>query len=131
MRVENGGFFLRDNILVGKSFRFAIRIVNLYKYLINVKKEYILSKQLLRSGTSIGANISESQDAQSRNDFISKLSISLKEARESKYWIELLKETDYLTDKEANDILKDLTEIIKLLVSIIKSTKENNAKKQF
>ncbi len=73
----------------------------------------------------MGANISESQDAQSKNDFISKLSIALKEARESKYWIELLKETDYLTDKEANNILEDLIAVIKLLVSIIKSTKEN------
>jgi len=114
-----------DNVLVVKSFAFAVRVVNLYKYLCNEKREFVLSKQLLRSGTSVGANISESQDAQSKNDFISKLSISLKEARESKYWIELLKETDYLTDKEANNILKDLIEIIKLLVSTIKSTKEN------
>ena len=117
----------RDNILLNKSFKFAVRIVNLYKYL-NSKKEYVLSKQLLRSGTSIGANINESQDAQSTNDFISKLSISLKEARESKYWIELLSETDYLTKEEADDILNDLIEIIKLLVSIIKTTKQNKDK---
>lgn len=117
------------NILVDKSFKFAVRIVKLYKYLCEEKKEYILSKQLLRSGTSIGANINEAQDAQSTNDFISKLSISLKEARESKYWIELLKETDYLTDKEADNILDDTVEVIKLLVSIIKTTKINNAKK--
>jgi four helix bundle protein len=89
------------------------------------KKEFTLSKQLLRSGTSIGANINESQEAQSKNDFISKLSISLKEARESKYWIELLKETGYLTDKEADNILEDLSELLKLLTSIIKKTKEN------
>ena len=114
-----------DNILVNKSFLFAVRIVKLYKYLCDNKNEYVLSKQLLRSGTSIGANIHEAQDGQSRNDFISKLSISLKEARESKYWIELLKETDYLSYSEANSILNDLIEIIKLLVSIIKSTKEN------
>jgi len=118
----------RDNPLASKSFAFAVRIVKLYKYLCDEKKEYVLSKQLLRSGTSIGANISESQDAQSANDFISKLSIALKEARESKYWIELLKETNILTNKEANNILDDLIEVIKLLVSIIKSTKENNAK---
>jgi four helix bundle protein len=117
---------LKDNILLDKSFAFAVRIVNLYKYLCDEKKEYTLSKQLLRSGTSIGANINESQDAQSTNDFISKLSISLKEARESKYWIELLKETNYLTDKEAENILEDLIEVIKLLVSIIKTTKKNN-----
>lgn len=119
---------MRDNILLDKSFSFAVRIVNLYKYLCDEKKEYILSKQLLRSGTSIGANINESQDAQSTNDFISKLSIALKEARESKYWIELLKETNYLTDKEADNILEDLVEVIKLLVSIIKTTKKNNDK---
>ena len=113
---------MKDNILLDKSFIFAVRIVKLYKYLCSQKKEYVLSKQLLRSGTSIGANINEAQDAQSKNDFISKLSISLKEARETKYWIELLRETDYLTDKEANNILEDLIEVIKLLVSIIKTT---------
>jgi four helix bundle protein len=116
---------MKENVLLDKSFKFAIRIVNLYKYLCNDKKEFVLSKQLLRSGTSIGANINESQDAQSKNDFISKLSISLKEGRETKYWIELLKETKYLTNIEADSLLEDLTEIIKLLVSIIKSTKEN------
>ena len=116
---------MRENVLLDKSFAFAIRIVNLYKYLCAEKKEYLLSKQLLRCGTSIGANVNEAQDAQSRNDFISKLSISLKEARESKYWIELLKETGYLSEKEANNILADLIEIIKLLISIIKSTKES------
>ena len=116
---------MKDNILLDKSFIFAVRIVKLYKYLCSQKKEYVLSKQLLRSGTSIGANINEAQDAQSKNDFISKLSISLKEARETKYWIELFRETDYLTDKEANNILEDLIEVIKLLVSIIKTTKEN------
>jgi four helix bundle protein len=92
---------LKENILVDKSFTFAVRIVKLYKYLCNDKKEFVLSKQLLRSGTSIGANINESQDAQSKNDFISKLSISLKEARETKYWIELLeKQTIYLQMKQ-------------------------------
>ncbi|MGH2278595.1 four helix bundle protein [Aliarcobacter sp. ERUVET-7] len=118
----------RDNILVDKSFSFAVRIVNLYKYLCSDKKEFVLSKQLLRSGTSIGANISESQDAQSTNDFISKLSIALKEAKESKYWIELLKETEYLTKKESDSLVNDLIELIKLLVTIIKTTKDNNGK---
>ncbi len=122
---------MKDNILLDKSFIFAVRIVKLYKYLCSQKKEYVLSKQLLRSGTSIGANINEAQDAQSKNDFISKLSISLKEARETKYWIELLRETDYLTDKEANNILEDLIEVIKLLVSIIKTTKENQINGKF
>lgn len=118
----------RDNILVDKSFSFAVRIVNLYKYLCSDKKEFVLSKQLLRRGTSIGANISEFQDAQSTNDFISKLSIALKEARESKYWIELLKETEYLTKKESDSLVNDLIELIKLLVTIIKTTKDNNGK---
>ncbi len=120
---------MKENILLDKSFNFAVRVVNLYKYLCSDKKEFILSKQLLRCGTSIGANINEAQDAQSTNDFISKLSISLKEAKETKYWIALLKETEYLTTSEANSISNDLIEIIKLLVSIIKTTKENNAKK--
>jgi len=115
---------LRENVLYDKAFLFAVRVVNLYKYLCSEKKEYVLSKQLLRSGTSIGANISEAQDAQSRNDFISKLSISLKEAKESRYWIDLLKETDFLTKQEAGSLLEDLTEVIKLLTSIIKSTKQ-------
>ena len=117
-----------DNIIVSKSFSFAIRIVKLYKYLCDEKKEYVLSKRLLRSGTSIGTNINEAQEAQSKNDFISKLSISLKEARESKYWIELLKETDFLTIKEADSLLENLAEILKLLTSIIKTTRTNNAK---
>ena len=116
---------MNDNILVDKSFNFAIRIVKLYKYLCDSKNEYVLSKQLLRSGTSIGASINEAQEAQSKNDFMSKLSISLKEARETKYWIELLKETGYLSKSEANSIIEDLVEILKLLTSIIKSTKQN------
>ena len=119
---------MRENVLLDKSFGFAVRIVKLYKYLCDTKKEFVLSKQLLRCGTLIGANISESQDAQSTNDFISKLSISLKEARETKYWIKLLKETDYLTENEANSVTKDLIEIVKLLVSIIKSTKNKKDK---
>lgn len=113
---------MKNNILLDKSFQFSIRIVNLYKYLNT--KEQVLSKQLLRSGTSIGANIYEAQEAQSKKDFISKLYIALKEVRESEYWIKLLKETDYLKVKESNSILKDLVEIIKLLVTIIKTTKE-------
>ena len=124
----NNGKLMKKNVLLEKSFKFAIRIVKLYKHLSEDKKEFILSKQLLRCGTSIGANINEAQDAQSKNDFISKLSISLKEARESKYWIELLKETYYLSEKEANNLLEDLIEIIKLLVSIIKTTKINKDK---
>ena len=87
---------MKENIILDKSFEFAIRVVNLHKHLCNDHKEYTLSKQLLRSGTSIGANINEAQAAQSKKDFIAKMSIASKEARESKYWIELLKKTKYL-----------------------------------
>ena len=113
-----------DNIIEDKSFRFAIRIVNLYKYLCRTKKEFVLSKQLLRAGTSIGANVAESQQAQSRADFISKLSIALKETSETKYWLRLLKATDYLTDEESRSIYADCIELEKLLVTILKSTKQ-------
>ena len=113
-----------DNIILDKSFTFAIRVVKLYKYLSDEKKEYVLSKQLLRCGTSIGANINEAQAGQSKADFISKMSISSKEARESKYWIDLLIKTDYLDINESHvqSILKDIEEIIKLLTSIIKTS---------
>ena len=113
-----------ENIIEDKSFRFAIRIVNLYKYLCRTKKEFVLSKQLLRAGTSIGANVAESQQAQSRADFIAKLSIALKETSETKYWLRLLKATDYLTDEESRSIYADCIELEKLLVTILKSTKQ-------
>ena len=112
-----------DNIVEEKSFRFAIRIVKLYKFLYTVKKEFTMSKQLLRSGTSIGANIAESQQAQSRADFLSKLSIALKEASETKCWLRLLNATDYLSESEYSSIYDDCVEIEKILVSIIKSIK--------
>lgn len=116
---------MKDNVIETKSKKFAIRIVRLYQYLCNEKKEYVLSKQLLRSGTSIGANVKEALNGQSRADFVAKLSISLKEAGETEYWLELLHETDYLNDKEFESIISDCKEILKLLVSIIKSTKNN------
>ncbi len=112
------------SIIEEKSFNFAIRIVNLYKHLTTKKNEYIMSKQLLRSGTSIGANVAESQQAQSTQDFIHKLSIALKETSETKYWIKLLTATEYLSDAESNSILNDCIEIEKILVSIIKTSKE-------
>ena len=111
------------NIIEEKSFAFAIRIVNLYKHLNEVKKEFVLSKQLLRSGTSIGANVAEAEQAQSTPDFVSKMSIALKEASETKYWIRLLASTNYLTEAESASILNDCVEIEKILVSIIKSSK--------
>ena len=107
-----------------KSFRFAVRIVNLCRYLQTEQKEYILTKQLLRCGTSIGANVAESQQAQSRPDFISKLNIALKEAYETNYWLRLLYETRYLKQDEFQSIIYDCQEIEKLLISIIKSLKD-------
>ncbi|MVX35850.1 four helix bundle protein [Myroides sp. LoEW2-1] len=107
-----------DNIIQIKSFKFAVRIIKVYQHLTTEKKEYILSKQLLRSGTSIGANIEETIGAQSEKDFLSKLSIAYKEARETHYWIRLLAETDYFTPKEKNSLLKDIEELLKLIGSI-------------
>ena len=116
-----------SNIIVSKSMDFAVKIVNLYKYLTKEKSEYILSKQLLRSGTSIGANVNEAVRAQSTADFVAKMYIALKESGETEYWIELLEKTDYLSKVQADSILKDCGEIIKILVSIIKTTKDHNS----
>jgi four helix bundle protein len=118
---------VKDNIILDKSFDFAIRVIKLYKHLCDDKKEYILSKQLIRSGTSIGANINEAQAGQSKRDFIAKMSIASKEARESKYWIDLLIKTDYLNINETHvrSLLNDIEEIVKLLTSIVKSSQEN------
>lgn len=107
-----------------KSFAFAVRIVNLSRYLSHAKKETILSKQLLRSGTSIGANIAEAQQAQSRADFISKNNIALKEAAETDYWLRILKETKYLSDSQFLSIYQDCIEIKKMLVAIVKTSKQ-------
>ena len=114
------------NALRDKSFKFAVRIVKLYKHLSESKKEYILSKQLLRSGTSIGALYREAEHAESKTDFIHKLGISQKECNETLYWLELLKESDYLDDKEFESIYNNGVELIKLITSIIKSSKNNN-----
>ncbi len=113
----------QNNPIVLKSKLFALRIISLYKYLTAEKREYILSKQILRSGTSIGANIRESIRAQSKADFIAKMSISLKEASETEYWLELLMESDYLDVKLGRSLMSDCQELISILVSIIKSSK--------
>lgn len=110
-----------DNIIQIKSYDFAVRIVRLYKYFVTEKKEFVLSKQLLRSGTSIGANVEEAIGAQSRKDFFAKLTIAYKEARESHYWIRLLKDTDFLTVSESESLLKDIEEILKIIGSIQKT----------
>jgi four helix bundle protein len=113
------------NVVRDKSFRFALRIVRLYQYLKEEKKEYVLSKQVLRSGTAIGALVRESQHAESKADFIHKLSIALKEANETEYWIELLFQSCLLEEKSYQSIHTDIEELLKLLTSIIKTTKEN------
>ena len=107
-----------------KSFQFAVRIVKLYKYLNDSKNEHTLSKQLLRSGTGIGANIAEAQQAQSHADFISKMSIALKEAAETNYWLRLLQATDYLSEAEFSSIHSDCRELEKMLTAIIKTARQ-------
>jgi four helix bundle protein len=113
------------NVIKDKSFRFALRIVKLYQYLKDDKKEYVLSKQVLRSGTAIGALVRESQHAESKADFIHKLSIALKEANETEYWIELLFQSGFLEEKSYQSIHIDIEELLKLLTSIVRTTKEN------
>ncbi len=123
--MENGKLKMKENLVVDKSFAFAVRIVRLYQYLCNEKKAVALSNQLLRSGTSIGANISEAQQGQTKRDFVMKMNISLKECAETKYWLRLLTATDYLKESESRSIMAECTELEKLLTSIIKtSTKE-------
>ena len=113
------------NIISEKSYSFAIRIVRLYKFQIEKKKEYVLSKQILRSGTAIGALVRESEHAQSKADFLNKMNVALKEANETEYWLMLLRDTDYITAKQFESIHPDCSEVLKLLASIVKSTKES------
>ena len=113
----------RDNIVGEKSKTFALRIIKLYKELKNNRNEYVLSKQLLRSGTSIGANLAEAVCGSSKKDFLNKVYIALKECSESLYWLELLHDSDYITDKEFNSLIKDCREIYKLLSSTTKTLK--------
>jgi len=114
---------LKDNIVYEKAFKFAIQIVDLYKYLSKEKNEYILSKQLLRAGTSIGANIKEGIEGQSTRDFLSKMSIALKEASETEYWLELLISTNYIEKEPYKGILEDCKELNRILTAIIRTTK--------
>jgi len=114
---------MKDNLIKNKSFAFSLRVIKLYKYVVETKKEYVLSKQILRSGTAIGALIYESEHAESKADFIHKLSISLKEANETDYWLELLFQSDYISQIEYESIKRDIQELLKLLVSIIKTSK--------
>jgi four helix bundle protein len=121
---------MKKSIILIKSFAFAVRVVNLYKFLCNEKKEFILSKQLLRCGTSVGAVIREAEYAESKLDFKHKLQIAQKEINESIYWLELLRETNYLDLEQFKSINNDAVEIIKLLTSIIKTTKLNIPQRQ-
>lgn len=116
---------MRENIVKNKSFAFAVRVVNCYKWLCAEKKEYVLSKQLLRSGTSVGAMVREAEHAETKKDFIHKMAIAQKEINESLYWLELLRETDYLEQPTFVPLEQDATEILKLITVIIKSTKQN------
>ncbi len=114
---------MAKSIVGEKSYRFAIRIVNLYKWLCEEKKEYVLSKQLLRSGTAIGALLKEAEHGQSKSDFLNKVNIALKEANETAYWLMLLKDTAYISEKEFTSVIVDAEELIKMLVIIVKTTK--------
>ena len=117
---------MKENAIKNKSFAFALRIVKAYQFLCEQKKEFVLCKQMLRSGTAIGALVREAEQAESPADFIHKLAIALKEANETEYWIELLMQSNYLDDASSNSLKADLLELLKLLTSIIKTTKQNN-----
>ena len=113
------------SVIAEKSFQFAVRVVRLYQYMCNEKREFVMSKQFLRCGTSIGANVHEALQAQGKRDFLSKINISLKEAYETQYWIKLLHATDYLEDKHKESMLNDCKELTNMLVSAVKTTKKN------
>jgi four helix bundle protein len=118
----------QNNPIEKRSYLFALRIVKAYKYLTKQKDEYVLSKQMLRSGTSIGAMMREAKFAQSRADFVNKASIALKEANETLYWIELLHDSEYIDDLSFNSLHQEADEITSILASIVKTTKENTTK---
>lgn len=118
----------KENIVMNKSYVFALRIIKLYKHLVAEQKEYVLSKQVLRSGTAVGALVKEAEHAQSKADFINKMNIALKEANETEYWLMLLKDSDYLDEKSFLSIHADSSELIRLLASIVKTSKQNNGK---
>jgi len=117
---------MKENVIQQKSYKFAIRIVNLYKFLIKDKKEFVLSKQILRSGTSVGANVEESIGGCSKKDFALKLSISYKEARETHYWIRILRDTGYISGKGADSLLEDCEELLKIIGAIQRTVKNNS-----
>ena len=114
---------MKENVIKKKSLEFAIRILYLYKYLSETKKEYVVSKQLMKSGTSVGAQVREAEHAESKKDFIHKLSIAQKEANETLYWLELLKETGYISDLQFSSIFQEAKEVISIITSIIRTMK--------
>ena len=116
---------MKESVLKKKSFGFAVRIINLYKYLCEDKREFVLSKQVLRSGTSVGAMIREAEHSESKADFVHKMAIAQKEINETIYWLELLKETAYISNEEYESINVDAVEIIKMITSSIKTAKSN------
>lgn len=117
---------MKENILVEKSYLFALRIIKLYKFLTEEKKEFILSKQVLRSGTSIGANIEETVGASSKKDFLAKISIAYREARETKYWLRLLRDSGYLTEDQCSSMLSDCEELCKIIGKIQTTMKKTS-----
>ena len=119
---------MKENVVKDKSYRFALRIVRAFKYLTLEHREFVLSKQVLRSGTSIGALVSEAEHAQSQADFINKMYVALKEANETEYWLRILKDSDYIDEKTFASIYADCDELIRLLVSIVKTAKETKKK---
>ena len=116
---------MKDNIILDKSFAFSVRIVRAYQHVTESKREYILTKQLLRAATSIGANVHEANNAQGKRDFIAKMYIAYKEASETEYWIKLLTETDYFTDAEGKSLLADCIELKQILTAILRSAKNS------
>jgi four helix bundle protein len=112
-----------DNIIQIKSYDFAVKVVKLYQYLVEEKKEYVLSKQLVRCGTSVGANVEEAIGGQSKKDFVAKLSISYKEAREVRFWVRLLYDTDYISIQQKNQFINDAEELMRILAQILKTSK--------
>jgi len=121
---------MKKNVVKDNSYKFALRVIKMYQFLSEDKREFVLSKQVLRSGTAIGALVREAEHAQSKADFISKMNIALKEANETEYWLMLLKDSDYIDEKSFESISQDCAEIIKLLISIVRTTKENYGRKK-
>lgn len=116
----------RENIIKEKTYAFALRVIKLYNYLIETNKEYVLSKQILRNGTSIGANVEEAIGGHSKKDFIARIQIAYKEAREVHYWLRLLRDSNYIDDKLAESLLSDCEEIVAILTAILKTSKDNS-----